>query len=139
MPASPLQVGLQPLPEQCAGLQVGAPGPLLLLVQIPGYVVGTWTVDPTHSDVSFTVRHMMLSKVRGHFERFSGEIVTAENPVESTVVAVVDATSLNTSNVTVTTMSTPPTFSGSTSTRPSSFAPPGCGPTDATSTSSKET
>ena len=27
--------------------------------QIPGYVVGTWDIDPVHSDVSFTVRHMM--------------------------------------------------------------------------------
>ena len=33
--------------------------------QIPGYVVGTWDIDPVHSDVSFTERHMMVSKVRG--------------------------------------------------------------------------
>ena len=45
--------------------------------QIPGYVVGTWDIDPVHSDVSFTVRHMMVSKVRGRLGTFSGEIVTA--------------------------------------------------------------
>ena len=43
--------------------------------QIPGYVVGTWDIDPVHSDVSFTVRHMMVSKVRGRLGTFSGEIV----------------------------------------------------------------
>lgn len=66
--------------------------------EIPGYVAGTWTVDPVHSDVSFIVRHMMVSKVRGHFERFSGQIVTAEDPLASTVTATVDAASLNTNN-----------------------------------------
>jgi polyisoprenoid-binding protein YceI len=32
---------------------------------IPGYVAGTWTIDPVHSEVGFSVRHMMVSKVRG--------------------------------------------------------------------------
>src|SRR6202011_3712309 len=32
---------------------------------VPGYVTGTWTIDPVHTDVSFSVRHMMVSKVRG--------------------------------------------------------------------------
>ncbi len=66
--------------------------------EIPGYIAGTWAIDPVHSDVSFTVRHMMVSKVRGHFEKFSGQIVTADNPLESSVRAVVDASSLNTNN-----------------------------------------
>ena len=34
----------------------------------------TWTIDPAHSVVGFTVRHMMVSKVNGSFERFSGTI-----------------------------------------------------------------
>ena len=50
--------------------------------QIPGYVVGTWDIDASHSTVS--VRHMMVSKVRGYFTEFSGEIVTAEDPARST-------------------------------------------------------
>ena len=37
-------------------------------VEIPGYVAGTWAIDPVHSEVSFTVRHMMVSKVRGRFD-----------------------------------------------------------------------
>jgi polyisoprenoid-binding protein YceI len=69
------------------------------VTETPGYVAGTWNIDPTHSDVSFIVRHMMVSEVRGHFEKFSGQIVTAEDPSESTVSAVVDATSFNTRNV----------------------------------------
>ncbi len=43
-------------------------------VQIPGYVTGTWTIDPVHSEVSFVVRHMMVSKVRGRFDTFEGTI-----------------------------------------------------------------
>jgi polyisoprenoid-binding protein YceI len=65
-------------------------------VEIPGYVAGTWTIDPVHSEVSFVVRHMMVSKVRGRFDKFEGTIVTAENPLESSVTATVDVSSINT-------------------------------------------
>jgi len=65
-------------------------------VQIPGYVAGTWAIDPVHSEVSFTVRHMMVSKVRGRFDKFEGTIVTAEDPFASTVTASVDLSSINT-------------------------------------------
>jgi polyisoprenoid-binding protein YceI len=66
--------------------------------QIPGYVVGTWDIDPVHSDVSFTVRHMMVSKVRGRLGTFAGEIVTAPRFSDSTVTATVDATSVDAGN-----------------------------------------
>jgi polyisoprenoid-binding protein YceI len=65
-------------------------------VEIPGYVAGTWAIDPVHSEVSFVVRHMMVSKVRGRFDAFEGTIVTAENPLESSVTASVDLSSVNT-------------------------------------------
>jgi polyisoprenoid-binding protein YceI len=65
-------------------------------VQIPGYVAGTWAIDPVHSEVSFTVRHMMVSKVRGRFDTFEGTIVTAEDPLNSVVTASVDLSSINT-------------------------------------------
>jgi polyisoprenoid-binding protein YceI len=65
-------------------------------VQIPGYVAGTWAIDPVHSEVSFTVRHMMVSKVRGRFDKFEGTIVTTEDPLGSTVTATVDLNSINT-------------------------------------------
>lgn len=54
---------------------------------IPGYTVGTWTIDPVHSEVGFSVRHMMVSKVRGRFTSFSGEIVTGADPLDSSVTA----------------------------------------------------
>ena len=66
--------------------------------RVPGYVVGTWDIDPVHSDVSFTVRHMMVSKVRGRLGTFSGEIVTAPEFTESVVTATVDASSVDTGN-----------------------------------------
>ena len=50
---------------------------------IPGYVVGTWNIDPVHSEVAFTVRHLMVSKIRGKFAEFTGTIVTAEDVLDS--------------------------------------------------------
>ena len=52
--------------------------------EIPGYLAGTWAVDTAHTDVSFVVRHMMVSKVRGRFTRFEGQLVTAEGRALST-------------------------------------------------------
>ncbi|HEX2577876.1 MAG TPA: YceI family protein [Aquihabitans sp.] len=62
-------------------------------VQIPA---GTWTIDPSHSEVAFSVRHVMVSKVKGNFERFEGTITIAEDPLESSVTAEVDLDSINT-------------------------------------------
>ena len=65
-------------------------------VTLPGYVTGAWTVDPVHSEVSFVVRHMMVSKVRGRFDKFEGTIVTGADPLQSSVNATVDLSSVNT-------------------------------------------
>ena len=65
-------------------------------VEIPGYVAGTWAIDPVHSEVSFTVRHMMVSKVRGRFDTFEGTSVTGAPPLDSSVTASVDLSSINT-------------------------------------------
>ena len=40
---------------------------------------GTWDLDVAHSSVSFSVRHMMVSKVHGQFTDFTADIVTAED------------------------------------------------------------
>jgi polyisoprenoid-binding protein YceI len=61
-----------------------------------GLATGTWTIDPSHSDVSFTVRHLMVSKVRGHFSTFDGTITIADDPLASSVVATIDANSVDT-------------------------------------------
>ena len=65
-------------------------------IDIPGYKPGTWVMDPSHSEVGFSVRHMMISKVRGAFGVKSATIIAPENPLEVSVVAQVDATSLDT-------------------------------------------
>ena len=65
---------------------------------IPGYEAATWNIDPVHSEVGFSVRHMMVSKVRGKFKTFSGQLVTAENPLESSVTAQIDLSSIDTGN-----------------------------------------
>ncbi|MCL2553741.1 MAG: YceI family protein [Actinomycetia bacterium] len=65
---------------------------------IDGYVAGTWTIDTVHSDVSFYVRHLGVSKVRGSFEAFEGTIVTGENPLDSKVEAIIKTTSVDTKN-----------------------------------------
>jgi polyisoprenoid-binding protein YceI len=68
------------------------------LSTIPGYITGTWQIDTTHSDVSFSVRHMMVSKVRGRFRTFAGEIVTAEEPTASSVTASIELDSIDTNH-----------------------------------------
>jgi polyisoprenoid-binding protein YceI len=59
---------------------------------------GTWDIDPVHSEVSFAARHMMVSKVRGRFTSFSGEIVTGERFLDSSVTASIDLASVTTNN-----------------------------------------
>ena len=65
---------------------------------VPGYLAGTWTIDASHSEVSFTVRHMAVSKVRGRLGSVSGEIVTSQDPASSAVTAEVDVTTVTTFN-----------------------------------------
>ena len=57
---------------------------------------GTWTLDTAHSSVSFSVRHMMVSKVRGRFSDYTADIVTAEDPRQSKVSATIQVASIDT-------------------------------------------
>ena len=57
---------------------------------------GTWNVDPSHTVVGFTARHLMISKVRGRFTTFTGSVTIAEDPLQSTVEATVDLASVTT-------------------------------------------
>jgi polyisoprenoid-binding protein YceI len=66
--------------------------------EIPGYIAGKWTIDTVHSHVGFVVKHMMVSKVRGQFDAFEGEIITAQEPLQSTVTAKIDLTSIDTNS-----------------------------------------
>ncbi|HEY2671779.1 MAG TPA: YceI family protein [Rugosimonospora sp.] len=63
-------------------------------VQIP--VAGTYTLDPAHQRVGFVARHLMVSKVRGGFDDATATITVAENPLESSVTATIQAASITT-------------------------------------------
>ena len=67
--------------------------------KVPGLVAGNWVIDPSHSEVSFSVRHLMVSKVRGTFETFSGALTIRDNLLDSSVEASVDMNSINTREV----------------------------------------
>lgn len=57
----------------------------------------TYTIDPAHSGAHFTVRHMMITNVRGAFRNVKGTVVyDAENPASSSVEAEIDAASIDT-------------------------------------------
>jgi polyisoprenoid-binding protein YceI len=58
--------------------------------------VGTYTVDPTHTEVGFVARHLIGTKVRGRFTEASGTFTVAENPEESTLEAEVKTASIHT-------------------------------------------
>jgi polyisoprenoid-binding protein YceI len=58
---------------------------------------GTWAIDPVHSSIAFSVRHLLVSKVRGHFDTFGGAVVVSEDGVPS-VTAEIAIDSVDTRN-----------------------------------------
>jgi polyisoprenoid-binding protein YceI len=59
----------------------------------------TYTIDPAHSGAHFSVRHMMVTNVRGGFKKVTGKVVfDAENPANSSVEAEIDAASITTND-----------------------------------------
>jgi polyisoprenoid-binding protein YceI len=73
---------------------------MITATEIPGYRTGTWTLDAAHSEVGFSVRHLLISKVRGKFETFDATFVTGATPLESSVSATVDVASINSNDET---------------------------------------
>jgi polyisoprenoid-binding protein YceI len=65
---------------------------------LPGLVAGSWNLDPNHSELGFTVRHMMVSRIRGRFRAYSGIAEVADDPLRSTVTVTIDATSFESGN-----------------------------------------
>ncbi len=59
---------------------------------------GSYTIDASHSHVGFQVRHLMVSKVRGKFDRFEGTVVIADEPTESSVNVAIELDSINTND-----------------------------------------
>lgn len=57
----------------------------------------TWVIDASHSTITFSVRHLMISKVRGRFSRFDGTVdFDEQNPTNSKVQVTIDASSIDT-------------------------------------------
>lgn len=57
---------------------------------------GTFTLDPSHSNVGFMAKHLMVTKVRGHFAEVEGTVVVADDPLASTAQATMQAASITT-------------------------------------------
>lgn len=67
-----------------------------MTISHPKYQTGTWKLDPTHSQIAFSVKHLMISKVRGTFDSFDVTIVTPEDPNQTSIEATIDVASVNT-------------------------------------------
>ncbi len=63
---------------------------------IPELAAGTWTIDPAHTEVGFSVRHLMVSKVKGTFKSFEGTITVPEDVSQAAVEVKVDMASIDT-------------------------------------------
>ena len=59
---------------------------------------GKWSIDPTHSRIGFSARHMMVSKVSGEFREFDAEIHVEEDHLQSQLTAEVQMDSIDTGN-----------------------------------------
>jgi polyisoprenoid-binding protein YceI len=81
------------LPIYCA--QAQAPSPATK----PAPLTGTWTIDPVHTSVTFSIGHLGLSQVQGRFDTASGTIVAnKEHPSQSSVQFTIQTASVNTDN-----------------------------------------
>ena len=59
--------------------------------------VSVWNIDPSHSAIAFSVRHMVVSKTRGRFNKWTGQLrFDAASPANSSVVVDIDPASLDT-------------------------------------------
>lgn len=63
---------------------------------VPGLVPGTWKLDAAHSEITFSVRHLAISKVKGTFESFDVTVETTSNPLDTKLTASIDVSSVNT-------------------------------------------
>lgn len=82
-PAKTTTLGVLPMPR-AGGLDLPAPG--------------VWEIDPVHSTVRATAKHLGLGNVHGHFTDFSGRVIVADPPQNSSAEVVIQAGSISTSN-----------------------------------------
>jgi polyisoprenoid-binding protein YceI len=57
---------------------------------------GTWNIDTAHSSMQFSVRHLMISRVKGSFTKFEGTVTVPDNPFEAKAHVVFDPSSIDT-------------------------------------------
>jgi polyisoprenoid-binding protein YceI len=57
---------------------------------------GTWTIDPSHSELGFVARHLMVTKVRGQFKEFEGSVKVGDTIADSQVTATAQLGSVDT-------------------------------------------
>lgn len=72
--------------------------PTLSVTHEMGLISGRWAVDPLHSSVLFSIRHLGLAKVRGRFDRFDVVLEVGPTLAETTVTATIDMASIDTNN-----------------------------------------
>ena len=70
----------------------------MLLAGVSSAFAAEYSVDTAHSDIGFTVAHMVISKVRGAFDNFTGSFDLDEKGKLKSVEAVIDVKSINTRN-----------------------------------------
>ena len=73
---------------------------LLTAPSINDLTAGVWNVDSSHSTIGFVARHLMVSKVRGSFGKFTGTVTIAEDPLASKVEASAETASITTGDET---------------------------------------
>lgn len=58
----------------------------------------TWALDPAHSEIGFSVKHMMFTKVTGTFDAFEASVTTDEELNDASISCTIQASSVNTRN-----------------------------------------
>ena len=56
---------------------------------------GRWTIDPGHAHVGFVGKHFGMTRVRGRFDRVSGEVIVSDEPSASSVMVQIDTASIS--------------------------------------------
>ena len=77
-------------------LHEGAPMSTSTSSILNGLTTGTWAIDPTHSEVGFVARHLMVSKVRGSFSDVSGTVEVADELADSVATVAIQTASVST-------------------------------------------
>ncbi len=73
--------------------------PVVIALLAPAAFAATWEIDPAHTSVEFSIRHMTVSNVRGTFDKVSGTAKSDESDLsKSTIEAAIETTSVNTRN-----------------------------------------